>query len=85
MNRLADGRRREMADVNFETHGTLIGFEMRGESLACGAFEKLNDVRRGDDGGHAVAVKFHGMAHVRGDGQLTDFANSGGAISFSGV
>ncbi len=76
MNRLADGRRREVADINLKAHGSFVGFEMGRERVARGAFEKLDDVRRGDDSGHAVAMKFHGVLHVRGNGQLTDFTDS---------
>jgi hypothetical protein len=50
--------------------------------MARGAFQKLDDVRRGHDGGHAVAVKFHDVRHVRGDGQLANFANSGARFHF---
>jgi hypothetical protein len=53
-----------------------VSVEVRRKRVARGAFEELNDVRRGHDGGHAVAVKFHGMFHVRGNGQLADFADA---------
>lgn len=77
MDCLADGRRRKMANVNFKTHGTFVGIKVWREQMARGAFEELDDVRRGDDGGHAVASKFHGVFHIRRDGQFADFTNSG--------
>ena len=82
MNRLADGRRCEMADINLKTNGTFISFEMRREEMTRSAFEKLDDVRRGDDGGHAVAGEFHGVFHVRGNGQFAGFTNSGARFHF---
>jgi hypothetical protein len=77
MNRLTNGRRREVADVNLKADGTFVRIKMWRECMARGAFEKLYDIRGGHDGGHAVSVKFHGMFHVRRDGQLTDFSNLG--------
>src|ERR1039458_3319400 len=82
MNRLADGRRREMADVQLNAHGTLVGIEMRGDGLARGAFEKADEVRSGHHGGHAVAVKFHGVFHVRGNGHFANFTDSGTRFHF---
>jgi hypothetical protein len=71
-----------VADVQLDAHGTLVGVEMRGDGLARGAFEKADEVRRGHDGGHAVAVKFHGMFHVRENGQPADFTDSGARFHF---
>ena len=67
MDRLADGRRCKMANINFKPHGTLISLEMQREQMTRRAFKELDDVRRRHDGGHAVAVKFHGMLHIRRD------------------
>jgi hypothetical protein len=83
MNRLPDGRRREVADVYLDAHGTLVRVQMRREDVPRGAFKKLDEVRRGDDGRHAVAVKFHGVLQVRGNGQLADFTDSGARFHFS--
>src|SRR5450755_573699 len=66
MNRLADGRRREVADVKLDADGTLVGLETVGNGFARGAFEKADEMRRGHYGGHAVASKLHCVLHVRG-------------------
>jgi hypothetical protein len=60
-----------LTDVNLKTHGTLIRNKMRPECGARGAFEELDDVRRGHDSGHAVAVKFHDELPGRGRGMAS--------------
>jgi hypothetical protein len=77
MDGLTDGRGREMPDVDLNAHGPFIGFEVRGERVARCAFEELDDVGSGYHGGHAVAVKFHDVLHIRGDMELAKFTYLG--------
>ena len=77
MNRLPHGRGGQVADIKLEADGTFIGVEMRVKRVARGALEKLEDVWRGHDCGHAVAVKFHGVLHVGGNGQFPGFSHFG--------
>ena len=77
MDGIANGRGREMTDINFDAHGTLVGIQMRIQRQAGGAFEKADQVGRGHDGGHAIPGKFHGVFGLRGDGQFKGFADFG--------
>ena len=45
--------------------------------LARGPFEETDKVRRGHDGRHAVAGKFHRVLRLRRDGQFADGADFG--------
>ena len=77
MDGIANGRGREMADINFNTHGTFIRIEVRIQRQAGGAFEKADQVGSGHHGGHAVAGKFHGVFGLRGNGQFKGLADFG--------
>ena len=83
MNCLADRRRREVADVQFNADRTLVGIETGSNGLTRGAFEKADKVWRGHDGGHAVTGKLHGVFHLGRDGQLANFTNSGARLHFA--
>ena len=82
MNGLAYGCGRKVAQLDFCANGTFVVFETTGHRFAGGAFEKADEIRRGQHGGHAVGGKINGVLRLDLESQFGCQSNSRSVFHF---